>query len=133
MRKRVPPQMEIEKIQEHFRAWRETKPYSSSPIPENLWQEAVELAGTHSIHEICKALHLDFNHLKRRVQQSDAVIETPADQGASFVELSLGLPSQSSECLIELERSDGMRMRLNIKGVVDPHLLDLLKAFWSRS
>lgn len=129
MRKRVPPKTQLEKVQEHFSTWRETKPYNSSPIPEKLWQEAIELTGSYSIHEICKALHLDFNHLKRRVQESNAL--APADQGAGFVELSLAMPSQSCECLIEVERSDGTR--LSIKGAVDSHLLNLLKAFWSQS
>lgn len=131
MRKRVPPKMEIDKVQEDFRSWRETKPYSSSPIPEELWQEAVELARTYSIHEICKALHLDFNKLKRHVQGSDALRKTPSDPSGGFVELSLAMAPQPSECLIELERSDGMR--LSIKGSINPPLLDLLKAFWSQS
>lgn len=126
-----PSTTEIEKAREHFESWRRTKEYSSSPIPEGLWHEAIALAGTHSIYEISKALRLDYNQLKRRVQRSEALVESPTDGARAFVELSLS--TATPECIIELERADKARMRMSIKGSVAPHLMDLAKAFWSRS
>lgn len=129
--KAQPSKTEIEKAREHFDSWRRTKEYSSSPIPERLWQEAIGLAGVHSICEISKALGLDYNQLKRRVQRSEALVESPAAQTNAFVELSLSATVPQPEYIIELERPDKARMRMSIKGAVDPHLCDLAKTFWS--
>jgi hypothetical protein len=122
----------LEKARRHFEAWRSTKEHSSSPIPEKLWREAAELAASHPLTEICQALRLDYNGLKRRIPGNAAVVERPAERTEAFVELNLSTPSALSECVIELEHPDRSRMRLSIKGTPDRSLIDLARALWCR-
>jgi hypothetical protein len=128
-----PPESEFETARKHFESWRKTKEYSSTPIPEQLWQEAVRLAGAHSIYQVSKTLGLDYNHLKRRVQRNEGLPQSSENRTDAFVEVSLSAAMPLRECTIELERPDKTRMRLSIKGAVDRNLIDLAKAFWCRS
>ena len=116
----------LEDVRKRFEAWRQTKECSSSPIPEPLWDAAVELAHTHSIVEVARALRLDYNHLKKRVSHCRASCQplgTP-----EFVELSIA--REVPECILEGERADGARMRLSVKGALDPQIAEVAKAFW---
>ena len=130
--KSLAPEKALEKVREHFQSWRKTKPYSSCPIPEGLWREAVGLTASHSVHEVSKALGLDYNQLKHRAQRMDPSVEDTGGGADAFIELNFGAVVVSQECVIELEGCDGARMRMSIKGAMDPRLVDLAKSFWSR-
>lgn len=118
----------MEEVRKKFDEWRRTKEYASSPIPTSLWDAAVELAQAHSLYEISKSLRLDHNQLKRRVQDHGSPGQSPAVCAPQFVELKVA--AMSSDCTIEGERADGARMRLSVKGAMDPHLVEIAKAFW---
>ena len=118
----------MEEVRKRFEAWRETKAYSSSPIPQPLWDAAIELTRTHSIHEICKSLRLDYNILKKRLHETaspSTVLCTP-----QFLDLGFPPIPAQCECILEGERADGTRMRLSVKGALDPQMVEVAKAFW---
>lgn len=118
----------LDEVRRRFETWRKTKEYSSSPIPQPLWDAAIGLARTHSIYEISRSLRLDYNHLKKRVDETAS--RSPAPCTPQFVEVSFPPIPTESECILEGERADGARMRLSVKGALDPQMVELAKAFW---
>lgn len=118
----------LDEVRRRFETWRATKEYSSSPIPQPLWDGAIELARAHSIHEISRSLRLDYNRLKKRVDETAS--QNPALCIPQFVELGFPPIPTEPECILEGERADGARMRLSVKGALDPQMVELAKAFW---
>lgn len=125
----VKPTLEL--IRNQFESWRKRR-HCRSPIPESLWQAAMGLCQEHSIGEVSRTLGLNYNGLRNRVTR--ARDRGPAiGQGPDFrfVRLDLGSPMTASECLVEMEASNGARMRMSLKGVpreIDP--VELSQVFW---
>jgi hypothetical protein len=121
----------LEEIHRRFEAWRKRR-QCRSKIPEALWERAVDVCREHSVWEVCRALRLNYNDLKNRVQESrDRSPAVRQDPDLGFVRLDLGGPLVSSECLVEMETPNGAKMRMSIRGVlrdVDP--VELSRAFW---
>ena len=101
-----------EALQRQFDEFRRTRPHRSSPFPEHLWKQAVELARETSIAKASKTLQVCYADLKRRVLEEE---DSPA---RSFVEISLErekafeMPQPASRCVMELESRDGMVLRV---------------------
>ena len=124
----VTSKRELEAVREQFESWRKIRKRGGR-IPQTLWDAAVRLTESHSVNEVSKVCRLEYNHLKRRVEES---ISTVKSTGCGFIELDLNPKMADSECIIEMQRPDGALMRVSIKGGVDSHLLDLAKAFWGQ-
>jgi hypothetical protein len=121
----------LEVVRHQFEAWRKRR-RCRSPIPESFWQGAVGLCQEHSICKVSQTLRLNYNGLKNRVtrakDRSPAVGQHPE---LGFVRLDFGAPVTPSECLVEMEASNGARMRMSFKGVprdFDP--VEFGRAFW---
>jgi len=121
--KRRNVQPTLDGVHELFDQWRKNK-RRRDPIPAALWQAAVSLAAQYSINQICRRLRLSYNELKARTQSRPLVpvtLNSPA-----FIELD---PIKvTSECVIEMERPSGERMR--IRGSCDA--AELAREFWRR-
>ena len=121
----------IEIVRHQFEAWRKRR-RCRGQIPEALWQAAVGLCRERSICEVSRSLRLNYNGLKNRVTR--ARDRSPAvGQGSelNFVKLDLGAPIAPSECLVEMEATNGSKMRMSFRGVlrdVDP--VELSRTFW---
>jgi hypothetical protein len=106
----------LEVVRNQFEAWRK-KRSRRGPIPEALWQAALELCKEHSIFEVSRALRLNYNGLKDRVLRArslDHAIKPRPDLG--FVKLEMGSPRALSE---------------SFKGSLrDFDAVDLSRAFW---
>jgi len=116
-----------------------------SRIPERLWTSAVKLAGMYGLCRTARTLGLDYNTLKRRVAAAGPDVssgpktvgakaargKTAAQEAATaFVEL---VPPQGAclpECIVELEHSDGAKMRIHLKGTEPTDLAALSRSFW---
>jgi len=121
----------LENVRHQFGTWRKRR-RCRSRIPESLWQAAIGLCHEHSIGEVSRTLRLNYNGLKNRVtrsrDRSPAVGQGP---DLNFVKLDFGAPVAPLECLVEMEASNGARMRMSFKGVprdFDP--VELGRAFW---
>ena len=122
----------LEVVRNQFETWRKRRPCRSR-IPESLWQGAVQLCKEHSVFAVSRALRLNYNGLKNRVPKVTRGTDLAAGQHPElgFVRLDLGAPMTASECLVEMEASNGARMRMSFKGVprdFDP--VELGRAFW---
>ena len=126
----VKPTFEV--VRNQFETWRKRR-RRGRRIPEALWQAATELCKEYPVYEVSRSLRLNYNGLKHRApeaaQERSPAVGQRSDFG--FVRLDLGAPMTSSECLVEMEASNGGRMRMSFKGVpgdVDP--VELSRIFW---
>jgi len=125
----VKPTLEV--VRNQFEAWRRRR-RCRGPIPESLWQAAVGLCQEHSIYEVSRTLRLNYNGLKNRVTRArDKSSAVGEGSDFRFVRLDLGGAIVPSECLVEMEASNGARMRMSFKGIpreFDP--VELSRVFW---
>jgi hypothetical protein len=122
----------LEVVRHQFETWRKRR-RCRGRIPESLWQAAVQLCKEHSVFAVSRPLRLNYNGLKHRVPKVTRGIGLAAGQHRElgFVRLDLGAPMTASECLVEMEASNGARMRMSFKGVprdFDP--VEFGRAFW---
>jgi len=87
----------------------------------------VRLAANHGLHKTARALHLDYNDLKKRLEATAAVRPEPVP---SFVELVRAAPAGMPECVVELEGRSGTKLRIHFKGTSGPDLEVLGRLFW---
>ena len=106
---------------EHWRSTR-SKPYR---IPAPLWTAAVRCATKYGVYRTCRALGLDYNCLKRRVM----AVAAPPIAPATFVELLPAGPNGAAECVVEVERPGGAKLRIELRGRGIPDLADLARRF----
>jgi len=122
----------LESVQYQFEKWRETRKNPREPIPGYLWAAAVRLLNQYSINQIARALHLNYNELKKRMPGQKSVANKKTSSAPFFVELDWQRNFPPSECLIEMEDASGSVMRMSFKGQADLDLLELGKAFWRK-
>jgi hypothetical protein len=121
----------LEAVRNQFETWRKRR-HRRGRIPESLWQAAVEQCRRRSVYAVSRALGLNYNGLKNRVPKVTRRGSSPwgpAELG--FVRVDLGSPMTPSECLVEMETSNGARMRMSFKGAArefDP--AELSRVFW---
>ena len=119
----------LKKVQAKFESWRKTRK-SCGPIPESLWDAAISLAGSYSVHQISKGLRLNHTAVKDRVEISRNIIPEEGPQ-TTFVELPpLNQPMPIEEFSLDLENKAGAKMKIHVKGHTDIDLLALTQTFW---
>ena len=109
-----------------FAQWRSSVP-RPSPIPEELWSQAVELATTRGVSPVARALKPDYNRLKQRMQ---AGAVAPAPEPPAFVELSLGVPAAPRGCTLALSDGHGRSLRIEWTGGTPGELSALAERLW---
>jgi hypothetical protein len=141
----------LEAVRCQFEHWRESRKNRRERIPENLWSAAAGLRQQYSVNQISNALRLNYNDLKKRMptrlsaknrQEQEAVSRVKRLSSVPFIELDWqrgfssslsGCKTQADECVIEMEDAYGSKMRMGLKGIANHDLLELGKAFWSKS
>ena len=126
----------LEEVKQQFKIWRATKT-GRERIPDSLWQAAVEVfhIGEHSLHKISKTLHMNYTALKQHVEQhllSSIKVKPEAspEHSPAFIAFELDPPVSVSECVIEMEDTVGAKMRMCLRGKIDPNILEICKSFW---
>ena len=117
----------LEKVRDRFEIWRRRKK-PGSRIPKALWQAAVESCKGVSVLQVSRALRLNYNDLKQRVDAAEEIGHPGPNCDLDFVELGFGASILPSECTLELEASNGAKMKIGFRGAVDA--LALCEAFW---
>ena len=124
----------LEKLGRRLRRFRETH-VARTRLPEELWAAAVSAAKEEGLYRTSRVLHLDYAKLKRKIESSSKSGAGPAKRRgraerrtvpASFVELVAD--SITGDCLIELERAGGERMRIRMK-MNTPEVMNLMR-YW---
>jgi len=104
---------------ERFEKWR-SKQKTRARLPEPLWAAAVKLAHEYGINRTARALRLDYNGLKKRLESN--VSDVPPQTGPEFIQLLGSELTTVAECAIECRHADGATIRIHLKG---PQLPDL--------
>ena len=132
MKTKNTPSLTLEVVTEHFERWRSHKK-KGERIPEFLWFEAIGLISDYPLSRVCRTLHLCATDLKRHQAALSADKEL-AVSGAerSFVEIAPAVVDQAmrsggTPVLIELERPDGLRLRIQPTNSAD--MLALMARF----
>lgn len=125
----LPTRPTLEDVQREFEIWRRGRT-KRSQIPEELWAEAVKLSSDYTPHQISKALHLNYLALKNRISSTmqDKLLSAEK-RAASFIEVDLFKGVSVSECSVEIQKSDGAKMKISFKGGVSVDLMELGKLF----
>jgi hypothetical protein len=124
----LPLPLDIAAVSVRLDRWRQRRPRRAR-IPEAVWQAAATLARQHGAGKIARLLRLDYYALRRRVGQ-----DRPAARAAgppTFVELVPPAPGPAvAACVVECERPDGGRLRIECTGPQLPDLAALSQHFW---
>lgn len=96
----------VERVRTQFESWRAQK-HKGERIPEPLWQAAAEAARKHGVNAVSRVVRLEHATLRRRVEE----LATNGTEPVAFVELGQDT-TQSVGCVVELEKSNGARMRI---------------------
>jgi hypothetical protein len=114
----------IDEVRARFEEWRQNR-QGKSPIPDELWSAAAELARKDGINRTAAQLHLDGGKLKRLMGAKT----TSGKSAPTFVELLTPRAVSVPECTIELERRRGT-MRIQLKGASASDLASVSRALW---
>ena len=117
-------------LQRQIERWRQTRKVRES-VPDKLWDIAVKMAKVYGLNQTARALRLNYDRLKKRVEQH-AVVAVGAKEAkglARFVELAPMSSASGSECLVELENIGGAKMRIQLKDAAMSDLATLTQAF----
>jgi hypothetical protein len=118
--------------------WRETRE-KRSPMPEELWAEAVKLARVFGVYAISRDLRLNYARLKERVEDEPAGDDEPdgrdADDSIAFVEVGLGAcleRPEHREVVVEVRSADGFEMTIRLPSQMSMDVGDWVGAFVAR-
>ncbi len=118
----------LARAQERFDTWRRTHT-GYRRLPDSLWSAAVKLAGVYGVNRTVRALRLDYNGLKKRVEATASA--GPSTTNPTFVQLLGPELTAAAECVLECEDATGKKLRLHFKGPQLPDLAALSRAVWS--
>lgn len=129
-------QSKVRSAQRELERWRAEHGGRGRPIPERLWNVAVEVARAEGVESTAAALRVDRARLARRVALACEPVErqpAPAP-AASFVELDgRGLCGPAERAVLRLEGRDGEKFELELTGARGADVVELVRAFWSRA
>ncbi len=130
MNARIESTLTLEEVVEHFGQWRTNKK-KGERISELLWNEAVSLVGAYGVSQVTRTLRLSGTDLNKRrgiIAAGRSGVATGGD--SPFVEMDPvvmdpAVGPESAAVWMELERADGMRLRIRTaRGVDLPELVE---------
>jgi len=90
------------------------------------------MAGTYGVSYTAKTLRVNYNALKKRVEEAAAAPGGAEGAAiATFLELAPPTRVGSCQCVVELEDTSGAKMRVHLQGVEEPDLAALCRSFWN--
>ncbi|HEY9162143.1 MAG TPA: hypothetical protein VIS94_13790 [Desulfomonilia bacterium] len=115
-----------DELLEELSVWRKAhRPHT--PLPPELWDQAVNLATRQGLWKTARALRLDYNALKKR---ADARTSEPATPDVpQFIEILSPLSGQIAECTLEVISTRGARMLIEMKNVASSGLASIIREF----
>jgi hypothetical protein len=117
----------IDRARCRFEHWRKTRS-RKTPIPEELWSMAINVARREGVNRTAQQLHLDAGKLKRLLVAADSG-QGKRQRQPGFVELIAQVPVADPGCVIEFETASGSKMRIHWKTTTPPDWTGLLRAW----
>jgi hypothetical protein len=128
-------QSKVRWAQRRLERWRAEYGGRGRPIPEHLWDVAVEVARAEGVEPTAIALRVDRERLARRVALAGELPAVgPGPASAGFVELDArGLCAPAERAVLRFEGRDGEKFELELTGARVADVVELARAFWSRA
>lgn len=123
---------ELVAVAERFAQWRKRSGGRGTRVPAELWCEAARVARLRGVYATARALRLNYEGLKTRVEGLAAPLAAAGKAGAGFVELQVSPLPVAHGTVIELVGRRGDQLRIHISGGRTTELVALAEAFWSR-
>ena len=120
--------VDLEAARKVLESWRGQRRVGQR-IPGDIWAAAAEAARRHGVDRVSRELRLDRSHLQRRVQK---VVEGEREAGpvkGMFVELGGGPTASGGRCVVELEKGNGTKLRVNVEDAATVDWCRLKEAF----
>ena len=127
----------LTEVREAFDYWRKTR-IKRQPIPDKLWQMAIDLLNDYPISHIKRELRLNLTQLRKRqraLKKVESLENNPMEE-SSFIELNRFLPNTSASSSVEssavelrIERADGSRLILFLNSSQTNMIQHLVTAF----
>jgi hypothetical protein len=115
-----------------FEQWRRTRATTQERIPQPLWDQAVVLTTLLPCSQVAKRLRLSPTDLKKQcLARQGAVVAEATSPHPGFIEVTtplFGTAAVANATLIEVERPDGARLRLQYR-TAPPPLATVLRVF----
>lgn len=123
----------VERVRKQIVHWRSKKRRRGAPMPSRLWNEASLLARELGVHRIKCALGLNYESLKKRVEDV-GTRGGACGQAPGFVELS-GPPllGPASGVVVEVSDGDGGRLTVQLGTGSELDVAVLVEAFRRRA
>jgi hypothetical protein len=122
----------LAELAERFTHWRQSRASLHERIPAPLWDQAVALSQVLPNGQVAKALRLSATDLKnRRLAQQASVPPQAPESDPQFIDVTpatAGWSAGPSATQVELERPDGLRMRIRC-GAGSEELGELVRVF----
>ncbi|MDA1088401.1 MAG: hypothetical protein O2901_15475 [Verrucomicrobia bacterium] len=120
---------EVERVRGELDEWRGQR-RQGQRIPEELWSGAVQAARRHGLNRVSRALGLDYYHLKRRSGLGEEKAQSAGRSEQAFVELaSVATEATELACVVELEKGNGVRMRISVRDAATVDWIRMKEAF----
>ena len=117
----------LAKVREAFEGWRNSRT-GRERIPVDLWQAAVDLSDSLSPCKIAKELRLDYNGLRRRIQERSGGTPPPR-----FLEVRMDQLLCSNQCTVQLRSPAGFELTVHVSTASELQLPHLIDRFLSQS
>jgi hypothetical protein len=127
---------EMKELKKQLELLRKERNGGRAPLPQKIWDEAVQIAQVEGIGVTAKSLHLNYTDLKNRIEQTKAKF-AKKESNAAFIQLPItASPTNTSaagKVVIELSGRHGDRMRIEAEDAASIDIMGLAQTFWSRS
>jgi hypothetical protein len=121
----------VREVRDQIALWRRTRA-KRSPMPADLWREAVALARDGGTYPIARAVRVDYESLARRVAEAGARDRGGAVPAAAFVELTgaqlLGSCTPPGS-VVEMVDADGVRLTIRLAGGAPLDVAEVVHGF----
>lgn len=122
-------ELTLVEVQQLFEGWRHKKK-KHERIPVALWEAAISLSRHLPADRIATLLGLDRTVVRDHIgahKWKEELQQTP-----TFVELDMSTPTDAGECVIEMEKPGGSKIRICFKGNC-PDLIGISKVFFGEA
>ena len=117
------------RVQRRFERWRGRR-RPGTRIPGDLWQAAVDLARDIGVSRTAHDLRLDYYALKDRVQAGPPSVPNVAVESdtGQFIEIPVAAARNSAACVLEIQSSSDVRVRMELQGMDGAELGSLVRS-----
>jgi hypothetical protein len=123
---------DLEHLRRRFEEFRNNR-VGRSPLPEALWAAAAELGKRYGVNPTARALRLEYAGLQRHMQAQGHKPKRKHAAGPppNFLEFVAPGAKPVTNCVVEVESTQGGKLRLELKAVATSELVSLIRAFVS--